>query len=85
MPPEEPHSNRRGRGRRERSGEPTIAGGEPPTLPAETTKKAAHGEVRRQGAGEAYFLAFFSLGGSQATMRHMEDSISMPRSGKQPM
>ena len=38
-----------------------------------------------RGGEEDYFLAFFSLGGSQATMRHMEDSISMPRSGKHPM
>ena len=39
---------------------------------------------------DAYFLAvfflagFLALGGSQATMRHMLDSSSMPRRGKQP-
>ena len=49
-------------------------------------KKRRHRGGRRRGGGEVdYFLAFFSFGGSQATMRHMEDSISMPRSGKHPM
>ena len=50
------------------------------------TKNGGAGEGAAAGGGEVdYFLAFFSFGGSQATMRHMEDSISMPRSGKHPM